>query len=334
MRIGNNPQRNKEIENNEFYHQIIIPVYIPSLEGYYKDAFEIFKIHIQSILKTIHIKTYISIVANGCCETINNYLIELKKSNIIHEVVITQAIGKINAILKALVGNKFQFITITDADVLYTNNWQKATYDVFESFPKTGYVCTTPTPKTFSYLTSNIWQDNFLNKNIKFIDIPNVDAVKNFATSVGNPNFFKDQYLQKFLVIENKKGVAVLGGGHFTGTYRSDVFFELYATNTNDLLGNKSEFLFLDQQVLNFNLWRLSTVDNYTYHLGNVLEKWMYDKVNSLNYNSNLIIENSIEFNRITKLGFLSKSFLKLFRSKKVFKLYFWLHRVDNFYKL
>jgi len=38
MRIGFNPHKDKIQEVSEYVHQVIIPVYIPNQEGYFKDS--------------------------------------------------------------------------------------------------------------------------------------------------------------------------------------------------------------------------------------------------------------------------------------------------------
>ena len=44
MRKGINPQKNSEVTTTEYYHKVIVPVYVPHQEEYYKDAFKILKI--------------------------------------------------------------------------------------------------------------------------------------------------------------------------------------------------------------------------------------------------------------------------------------------------
>ena len=51
MRIGSNPNIHKSIALATFSHRVIIPVYIPNAEGYFADAFSVFKICIQSLIK-------------------------------------------------------------------------------------------------------------------------------------------------------------------------------------------------------------------------------------------------------------------------------------------
>jgi hypothetical protein len=54
MRVGFNPIRTKLKLSFDYFHQIIIPVYIPNQEGYFKDGFTILKLCLNSLFKTIH----------------------------------------------------------------------------------------------------------------------------------------------------------------------------------------------------------------------------------------------------------------------------------------
>ena len=146
MRVGNNPNKDlKELSNKLSYkHRIIIPVYIPSEGGYFKEALKIFKTCIISILKTKSSHTAISVVNNGSCVEVENYLNTLFRSNKIQELIHTENIGKINALLKVLRTVNEDLITITDADVLFLNGWQDNTVKVFNAFPKASVVGIVP----------------------------------------------------------------------------------------------------------------------------------------------------------------------------------------------
>lgn len=281
MRVGYNPLKDKMHSDNDFYHQVILPVYIPNLEGYFKDSFEILKLCLDSLIITSHKKTYISIVNNGSCREIIDYLQELLLQNKIHELTHSTNIGYINAILKGSVGHKFTLVTTSDADVLFLNNWQKATYDVFENFPKAGAVCPTPSSKSFNYLTFNIIADYFFSKKLKFTSVKNSLALKRFAQSIGNEEFYKSVHLNKILTISENSVKAVVGAGHFVVTYRGDLLEQISDKYTPFILGGNSDDIF-DKPVIRHGLWRLSTDNNYTYHLGNVIEPWMQEAFNAL----------------------------------------------------
>jgi hypothetical protein len=314
MRVGFNPNKDKILSKSDFTHQVIVPVYIPHQNDYFKDCFQILRYCLESLITTSHAKTYITVVNNGSCDEVILYLNQLQKEGKIHEVIHTTAIGKLNAILKGVTGHQFSLITISDADVLFLNNWQKATYEVFEAFPKAGVVSTTPSSKMLKQYTSNVIISNLFSKKLKFTRVLNPKAMLMFAESIGNKDFYKSGHLKKYLTISNNNNFkAVIGAGHFLATYKGSVFDSLKERYTPFALGGTSEDLFLDKPVNDFGYWRLSTIDNYTYHMGNLKENWMQKIFESITDNSKL---------EVIKLRFEKKhSFFGVYYKNILFKL-------------
>ena len=165
MRIGLNPHKDKLLIASEYSHQIIIPVYIPNQEGYFKDSFKILQICLESLFSTIHNKTFITIVNNGSGSAIKDYLNILYQDEKIHEVIHTENIGKLNAILKGLAGNAIELVTISDSDVMFLPNWQSETSKIFKEVPKAGVVGIVPQFKMYEANCGNVIFDNLLLNN-------------------------------------------------------------------------------------------------------------------------------------------------------------------------
>jgi hypothetical protein len=320
MRVGFNPNKDKPQEPNEFFHQLIIPVYIPNQDGYFKDSFTILKYCLESLFKTIHPKTYITLVNNGSDTITADYLNQLRETGKIHEVINTTNIGKLNAILKGISGHDFTFITVADSDVLFLKDWQKETYNVFERFPKTGAVCPTPSSKSLKSHTFNIWFELLFSKSLYFTKVKNPQALKAFASSVGNPEMYNEIHLQKYLTISNADFRAVAGAGHFITTYRKEVFEKRDVKYSNFMLGGDSESKLLDYPVVEKGMWRLSTEDNFAFHLGNVKEDWMQQTLEQIKPND-FYPERAITLNKIkcSKIAFFFKYkvFSKIITQKK-----------------
>lgn len=320
MRVGYNPNKDKLQSILEYTHQVIIPVYIPNEEGYFKDSFKIFQLCLASLLKTSHNKTHITIINNGSCAIVVGYLNELLLQNKIQELIHTTNIGKLNAILKGISGNDFPLITIADADILFLNDWQEATYGVFENFHKTGAVCPTPSSRSLRTHTANIYWDLFFSRKLMFTKVINPVALQMFGRSVGDIDFYNKVQLEKYLTVSKGTVKAVIGAGHFITTYRAEVFSKLKNRFTNYKLGGDSESEFLDIPVVKNDFWRLSTADNYAYHMGNVLEDWMqieFDKLveNKKESTFELVkIKSGTSFSNFIK----NKLFAKLILNKKI----------------
>ncbi|MEC3907341.1 glycosyltransferase [Tamlana sp. 2201CG12-4] len=274
MRVGLNPNKHTYIDSSSYIHQILIPVYIPNHEGYYKDSFEILRTSLKSVFNTIHDKTFITIVNNGSCEDVKIYLDTLYAQKKIQELVHTENIGKLNAILKGLVGSNIELVTIADADVFFLTNWQKETVNVFSNIPKAGVVGIVPQFKMYEANSGNVIFDNILNKRMRFLPVKNPLGIERFYESIGWDKSYNKDYLKYTLGLEiDSKLTVLIGSGHFVATYKRDVFKDLVSFIEYKMGGSSMEFL--DQALLKKDYWRLTTQDNYAYHMGNTYEEWM-----------------------------------------------------------
>lgn len=297
MRVGSNPEKfNNEIINRA-YHRVVIPVFIPNFEGYFENAFEIFKLNIESLLLTIHKKTRITIYNNDSNEVIKNYIDLLyEKHDVIDQVFHSKEnLGKINAILASVKGNLEPLITITDSDVFFKHDWQNQVESVFVNFTNSGMVSPVPNSIAYKSFTSNNWFFGLLGgASINFENVRDPEAMKKFEDSLGDKvKLYSTSHLEKYLVLNYKGEKAVMGSGHFVATLKREVF---------DLGSNSPAFIkiqggvennFIDIPNEKLGYLRLSTLNNYAYHLGNVPEKWMHDEFEKLkSRNSNDPITN------------------------------------------
>ncbi len=289
MRKGKNPSRNIKLQLRASNHRVIIPLYIPNEEGYYKDAFILFNYCLHSVQKTTFSSIKVSVISNGSCDAVNSRLLELQQQGLIDELIIEkEPIGKINSILKALRTAPERWITITDADVLFDNDWEKSVREVFEAFPKAAAVSPMPVFRTQSYYTANILFDYFFSKKLRFSPVKNPEALTLFANSIGWP-WLDEKWKDAILTIENDKGLkAVVGCNHSVVTYKKEIFESLPKTNSAYVLGGDSERKYLDELNAFYDGYRLTTYDNYAYHMGNTKEIWMDKKVQELAQESKL----------------------------------------------
>lgn len=287
MRVGYNPHKDKIQEATNYLHQIIIPVYIPNQEGYFKDSFTILKLCLESLFSTIHEKTFISIVNNGSNKIVSDYLDLLFKENKIQELIHTGNIGKLNAILKGIVGNEIPLVTISDSDVLFLPNWQKETLTIFKSVPKAGVVGIVPQFKTYESNCGNVLFDTNFNSKLRFIPVKDKNGLIRFYESLGWDRNYNQDYLEYVLALQiNAELNVLIGSGHFVATYKKDIF-EKVVTYIGYKMGGESE-KYLDGLPLEKDYWRLTTQDNYAYHMGNTLEDWMTEIKNQKQENSDI----------------------------------------------
>ena len=324
MRIGLNPHKDKPIESVDYTHQVVMPVYIPNLEGYFEKSFEVLQLSLNSLFNTIHSKTFITIVNNGSCAEVVQYLNKLYGEKRINEVIHSSNIGKVNAILKGIQGHNIELVTISDSDVLFLPYWQAETVKVFKKVPKAGVVGIVPQFKSYMSKSENVLFHNLFNDKLKFLPVKNKQALIHFYDSIGWKRDYNEDYLKYTLGLEIEKDFKVLiGSGHFVSTYKRSVF-DTIQTFIGYKLGGTSEH-YLDGLPLRHDYWRLTTYDNYAYHIGNVPECWMYDTLKQASDSSEEIVETSFyEQKRNFKLVLLrNKIFRKLIMNKMILsKLY------------
>lgn len=273
MRIGYNPHKDEAIPQSSYLHQVVIPVYIPHQEGYFKDTLEILQLCLQSLLKTVHDKTYITVVNNGSCKVVMDYLDQLYHEGQIQELIHTENIGKLNAVLKGLAGNNIELVTIADADVLFLDNWQFETTKVFRALPKAGVVGIVPQFNMFKNKCGNVLFDNFFSEKLKFIPILSPEGLIRFYDSIGWDRSYNKDYLKYGLGLEHNEVKVYVGSGHFVATYKKQMFQEMKSYLHYKLGGDSENYL--DVLPLKYDYWRVTTHDNYAYHMGNVYEDWM-----------------------------------------------------------
>lgn len=286
MRIGYNPHKDEAILQSDYLHQVVIPVYIPHQEGYFKDSLRILQLCLNSLLKTVHDKTYITVVNNGSCKVVMDYLDKVYQDGQIQELIHTENVGKLNAVLKGLAGNNIELVTIADADVLFLDNWQIETTKVFRALPKAGVVGIVPQFNMFKNKSGTIIFDNFFNKNLKFIPILSPEGLIRFYDSIGWDRNYNKDYLKYGLGLEHNEVKVYVGSGHFVATYKKQMFQEMKSYLHYKLGGDSENYL--DTLPLQYDYWRVTTYDNYAYHMGNVIEDWMTKVVNFDNSNTKI----------------------------------------------
>lgn len=277
MRIGSNPQKQEGKITLTTHHRVVVVVYIPNEEGFYKDSFDVFKMCLNSLISTINSKAALTIVNNGSHKKVfdflNGYLIENKIDTLISH---NTNIGKIDALIGAARGAREKYITLTDSDILFVKGWQEKVEEVFTVFPNVGSVSPIPVRTGLYAGTSSVLKEILYRKiNFKFIPIPeNFIDYNKFLESI---NWDLEIQEDKNWPVIEKNGIsAVIGSAHQVLTIDRDILFKTTPSNPSLILvGNLSEHNYVDVPIDKAGKLRLSTYNNYAFHMGNKLENWM-----------------------------------------------------------
>ena len=280
MRKGSNPQKTQRKIELTSNHRVVVVVYIPEPEGYYLKMLDVFKICLDSLIKTNQGDYKITVVDNGSCKELRDLLNSYPSGEIDCIVQHSTNIGKIDALIGAARGAREEFITLTDADILFQKDWNIETLKVFRTFRKVGSVSPIPFRHGLFYGTSSVFKQ-IIFKGLKFSyqEIEENFADHNRYLSSINWNNEKDR-TNKWPVIERNKVKAIVGSGHQVLTVRRELLFSKVPKEPSlTLVGGNSEYTYIDEPIDKAGLMRLSTYNNKAYHMGNEVEDWMLAKL-------------------------------------------------------
>lgn len=328
MRVGVNPEKYKELKNKQYSHRIVMPVFIPNTEEvYYSNSLQVFKMALKSIIDTIdNERTAITIINNNSCHGVIDVLGEFSQS-IDKLVAYNENKGKVYAVLNEVRGIFEEYVTICDADVLFLKGWEAEVFKVFNNFKKAGVVAPLPCQGLAFNNNSAVFCDSFFSSSLKYGQIVDERDNRLYLEGLGNKALLNRNnrdfhWYEKQYYLKKNNVTAVIGAGHFVATYKSEMFKNENSFPKIKFL-NGYEDKFIDILADKNNLYRLSTVKAYAYHIGNNLDSNVNELIND---GVNCKIEDSIKFSYNSKKTIIFKtpySFRKLFFRvlKKVKKL-------------
>ena len=282
MRSGTNPQKAQKKIHLEINLRVIMVVFIPETRGFYTHSLEVFKLSLRSLIASNKGQYNITVVNNGSCQEVQDFLASFSGEEIDTIIHHSKNIGKIDALIGAARGAREPLITLTDADILFVKNWFPATQEVFHAFKKAGSVSPIPFRHGFYYGTSSVLK-NILLKKLKFhrLKIPENFADHNkYLESINWGNEKTDAL--DWPVVEKSNVRAVVGSGHQVLTIKREILFSTVPTSPSlALIGEDSEYKYIDEPIDRAGLLRLATFRNYAFHMGNTLEPWMEEKFHS-----------------------------------------------------
>lgn len=279
MRVGSNPQKQEKKVIMTTNHRIVVVVYIPNEEGFYKDSLAVFKSCLDSLVYTINANAVITVVNNGSyfkvVDLLARYLKEQKIDTLISHNV---NIGKIDAQIGAARGAREKMVTLTDSDILFVTGWQENTEEIFAKFTNVGSVSPIPV-RTGLYAGTSSVLKHIVFKKLRFKFMPIPENFKNYNRFLNSINWDLETHSDNLWPVVESNGVrAIIGSAHQVLTIDRDILFTTSPSNPSlTLVGGNSEHNYVDTPIDKSGKLRLATYNNYAYHIGNKLEDWMND---------------------------------------------------------
>lgn len=257
-------------------HRVVVVFYIPdSDEEYFRELPDVLDKCLSSLVQTVNPQTTcITLIDNG--SGLRGKAVAQKYRHAIDKYVEhLENKGKVYAVLSEVRGVYEEFVTISDADILFYDGWEQAVFDVFSDHPKAGVVSPHPCPFTTFYFNKSVFGMNSLYGNVSYGKHVSDDAIDLYLKGTNLPKLIERKgadfdWRQKQFILRMPQP-AVIGAYHVVATYRTGQFRNVY-TFPEVKFKNSYEENFIDRLADDAGLHRLSTVENYIYHMGNTLD--------------------------------------------------------------
>ena len=323
MRIGANPQKFKNEKNTLKSHRIILVIYNPeSNDDYYTDLDEVLDKSLKSLVTTINFTTTnITLINNGSSikstVVINKYLHLIDKY-----VVYGENKGKVYAVLNEVRAIFEPFVTIADSDILFYANWEFAVFECFKKFKNSGVVSPIASPHCAFNFNKHIFGSFFF--KIKYsaaMRHEDIELCKSsftqFIFNRNNSNY--EDFDKKQYIIKDNGFAVLLGASHCIATYRRELFSQKPIKFPYLKFKNGYENTFIDCLAEQNGYYRISTVSNYAYHIGNKLDQNCYLPIDDR------LIDVTPVFFELTPFKVKNRFFVKLvnFVGRILIKYYF-----------
>lgn len=284
MRVGQNPEKSKEILLEHKQHRVIIPIFIPNEEGFHANALEVFRLNLESLISTIGDETNITVINNDSIPKVNAFLQPYLESGKIDRYVVNRENrGKAEVVLAAARSSWEEFITVADADILFYDGWVGKVAEAFHAFPKAGVVALLTFPDSVNRATTSVLFDNFFRGAIKAGKIVKEEELKRSYQSIGLSGSERESKAleSKRLYLVNDGEKYLIGANHAVATYRREVFFYDIETKVKYPFRRKAKLIknFMDIPSDKCGFWRISFPQSYAYHMGNSILDWYDEKI-------------------------------------------------------
>jgi hypothetical protein len=279
MRVGSNPAALRSDVSDLLSHRVIVPVYIPKLEGYFRHSLEILRLCLESLRRTARDRASVTVISNGCGPEVIAELNLHHQAGWIDQLLLHHSNqGKVDAVVAAARGAFEELVTIADSDVMFGPGWLEAVESLFRAFPECGLVSPSPNPGLCWYHTSATVLGGLARSELSFGKVVPDSDLERFARSIGWGDAHVASGASLQMMLRRNGAVACVGSGHFVFTIRKEVVQAIPKDPCRrSLQGSEERWLDIPPDAQGY--WRLATPRAYAYHMGNVPEPWMYEQL-------------------------------------------------------
>ena len=267
MRTEMNPNRRIYVDGYPPYIASSI-THLPSLEGYHENRFEVVKVSLTTMRENAGLNCKTLVWDNGSCQEFRDWLLNEYKPDY---VMLSTNVGKSIArasILRMLPPETI--VGVADDDMYYYPDWFKAQVELMKYFPNVGQVSGYPvrTQMRWGNKRTLEWA-----RKVAIVEegsfIP-AEWDKDFCTSIGRDYEWHKKYTEN----DMDKRITYRGVQAYAFAHHCQFICEAgeiapLARFDTEAMADEKPF---DWAVDNTGMLRLTTINRYTRHIGNVLD--------------------------------------------------------------
>lgn len=275
MRVGSHPAKDQGALESFGPHRVVVPVHVPTLDGYFAEAREVLARCLESLRLTAAGRVAVTLVDDGSCPEVLEDLRACQDAGWVDQLVVNRPNrGKVDSVLGVARASFEPLVTITDADILFRAGWVEAVEELFAIFPECGFASLFPSPPGAFHLTSATLLGALARRELTVDSLVDEADLDRFAASIGRPDLFPEMWRRHQLVVRRGDVTACVGAPHWVLTLRREVLAATPPEPSRRAVGG-SETRWLDEPADRLGRWRLTTSRAYAQHMGNVVEPWM-----------------------------------------------------------
>ena len=267
MRTEMNPNRRIYVDGYPPYIASSI-THLPSLEGYHENRFEVVKVSLTTMRENAGLNCKTLVWDNGSCQEFRDWLLNEYKPDY---VMLSTNVGKSIArasILRMLPPKTI--VGVADDDMYYYPDWFKAQVELMKYFPNVGQVSGYPvrTQMRWGNKRTLEWA-----RKVAIVEegsfIP-AEWDKDFCTSIGRDYEWHKKYTENDMDYRiTYRGVQAYAFAHHCQFICEAGKIAPLARFDTEAMADEKPF---DWAVDNTGMLRLTTINRYTRHIGNVLD--------------------------------------------------------------
>lgn len=267
MRIGSNP--NVKAEGEQWGKVVACVItHLPELKGYHEKRLEVVQCCLETMRANLGMDAQVLVWDNGSCDELRDWLRDEYQPDYLF---MAPNMGKATAranIVSMLPDNTI--VAVADDDMLFHPGWLRAQVELLQHFPNVGQVSGYPVRTTFRWGVNSTLSWAKKNAQLDMGKFIPAEWDLDFCNSIGRDY----QYQKETTVHDYDYRVTYLGKSAYTEAHHAQWVgyagvIRPFCVRSNQAMRTEHAF---DNAVDGAGLLRLTTIERYSQHIGNVME--------------------------------------------------------------